>query len=531
MLERARTAAARCVDATRVCARRRRRFHARVDAERLTDASHAADARRLARRGFDGVPEPRARSARDEGVGATQDGVDDDVASSRRREGSGGGGTEGGARDGSARRLTYASPPTGGEARAVARAPRSPGGERGDRGVERSREERGATTSEPETAEARARAELERRHREETAKMREALDEAARKVKASAIDVLELQERVRALKEENVGEARVLTRMETQLRRREQEFEAQRQIMAAQLEAAIYSANERDNEALARYQEAREEINAAKLAAAEYVLNDVQRREFALKAGWCARYYNLTIALDLGPIDEYVIEAATYWTDAFGIERIEGESHESIVKRIDAIFIEAAKKPVASYKVDASLIASSPLEDIDEPQLEESQNETPPGPTQSSLPPILNPSWPKNFRQAVGVEIAMRQLVAARTEERVVIALADARREQALVRLSQHGSGTDESNGALSTEEMNEFHFRRAWLRLMWARAREAGLDLGISDEREEHWMSMMNTMADPEMRDPLRFKRDAVAIDKGLRELRTMSIECRLWR
>ena len=69
--------------------------------------------------------------------------------------------------------------------------------------------------------------------------MREALEEAERKAKSSASIVLELQERVRELREENVGEARVLSRMEAQLRRREHEFEAQREMMSSQLEAAI----------------------------------------------------------------------------------------------------------------------------------------------------------------------------------------------------------------------------------------------------------------------------------------------------
>ena len=71
---------------------------------------------------------------------------------------------------------------------------------------------------------ARARAEVEiepiERAPEETVKLREALEEAERKAKSSASIVLELQERVRELREENVGEARVLSRMEAQLRRR-----------------------------------------------------------------------------------------------------------------------------------------------------------------------------------------------------------------------------------------------------------------------------------------------------------------------
>jgi hypothetical protein len=83
----------------------------------------------------------------------------------------------------------------------------------------------------------------------------------------------------------------------------------------------------------------------------------------------------------------------------------------------------------------------------------------------------------------------------------------------------------------LSDDEIHEFHFRRAWLRFMWARAREAGMDAGVADEREEHWLSEMQTMTNPNMRQPLRFKRDALAVDKGLKELRAFLVESRLWR
>ena len=136
----------------------------------------------------------------------------------------------------------------------------------------------------------------------------------------------------------------------------------------------------------------------------------------------------------------------------------------------------------------------------------------------TSLPTSLNPSWPTTFRHAVSVEIAMRHIVAARIEQRVVVALADTRRANVLARLSRSTttSSTDDSS-ALSDDEMNEFHFRRAWLRLMWARAREAGIDLGIADEREDHWLARMKVMTSPEMKDPSHFKRDALAIDKGL--------------
>jgi hypothetical protein len=40
-----------------------------------------------------------------------------------------------------------------------------------------------------------------------------------------------------------------------------------------------------------------------------------------------------------------------------------------------------------------------------------------------------------------------------------------------------------------------------------------------------------MQTMTNPNMRQPLRFKRDALAVDKGLKELRAFLVESRLWR
>lgn len=381
------------------------------------------------------------------------------------------------------------------------------------------------------SAELENRAEAERALREETVKLREALEEAERKAKSSASIVLELQERVRELREENVGEARVLSRMEAQLRRREHEFEAQREVMSSQLEAAIFSANERDNEALARDQEAREELRAAKLAASQYVLSDKQRREFWLKAGWCARYFHLMLALELVPACEDVEEEATFWTSAFGVEVHESDSHARIAKKIDDLFIDAAKKPVASYEVDNSLQTSSfnapgeePHDDLDDAPVEES------GPTHTSLPPSLNPSWPKNFRDALNVEIAMSHLIACRIEERVIVSLADARRARVMMSLSQSSSTTDEAN-ALGEEEIHEFHFRRAWLRFMWARAREAGLDPGVADERENNWVTAMQTMTSVQAKSSLHFKRDALAVDKGLKELRKMLIETRLSR
>ena len=113
----------------------------------------------------------------------------------------------------------------------------------------------------------------ERTHKETMSRLREALEEAEQKAKISATNVLELQERLHELKEANVSEARVLARKEAQLRRREEEFNVEREMLSSQLEAAIYSANMRDSEALERDEQAKDEIRAAKVAASEYELN------------------------------------------------------------------------------------------------------------------------------------------------------------------------------------------------------------------------------------------------------------------
>jgi hypothetical protein len=366
----------------------------------------------------------------------------------------------------------------------------------------------------------------ERTHKETMSRLREALEEAEQKAKISATNVLELQERLHELKEANVSEARVLARKEAQLRRREEEFNVEREMLSSQLEAAIYSANMRDSEALERDEQAKDEIRAAKVAASEYELNDAQRREFSLKAGWCAHYLHRMIALRLVVVDEDVQRDAKFLTAAFGVDVNEEDTSETIVKRVDEVIIAAACKPVGSYEVDTSLLESSLDDDMD------SDQDVPSSPAPSprtSLPPSQNATWPRNFRDALQVEICMRHLVAVRAEERVIVALGDARRMESVVDTSSSSAGVSDSN-ALSAEEIQEFHFRRAWLRLMWARAREAGIHLGISDDREEHWSASMRAMTDENMRDAVQFKRDALAVDKGLKEMRTLSIETRLW-
>lgn len=365
----------------------------------------------------------------------------------------------------------------------------------------------------------------ERTHKETISRLREALEEAEQKAKISAKNVLELQERLHELKEANVSEARVLARKEAQLRRREEEFKVEREMLSSQLEAAIYSANMRDSEALERDEQAKDEIRAAKVAASEYELNDAQRREFSLKAGWCAHYLHRMIALRLVVVDEDVQRDAKFLTAAFGEDVNEEDTSETIVKRIDEVIIAAACKPVGSYEVDTSLFESNLDDDMDSDQ--ERPSSSAPSP-RTSLPPSQNATWPRNFRDALQVEICMRHLVAVRAEERVIVALGDARRMQSVVDASAI-AGVSDSN-ALSADEIQEFHFRRAWLRLMWARAREAGIHLGISDDREEHWSASMRAMTDENMRDAVQFKRDALAVDKGLKEMRTLSIETRLW-
>jgi len=346
---------------------------------------------------------------------------------------------------------------------------------------------------------------------EELKRMSESLRDAEKRGKALAERAVEFEERLRALSEENASEARALARAEAQLKRREREFEQRKENLTRELEEAIAIANERDKEAMGKAREAREEIARAKVAASEYELDDARVREFSLKAGWCARYLHRAIDLKAIKANEDAGEEARFWTRAFGIAASENDTHASIAKRIDDAIVEDARRPRLSFKCNP---ASSAREST---------------PSMTSLPPSRNPSWPKNFRDAVRVELAMRQIIADRVEERVAVALADARRSRALATVSLVPAQIDAS--ALSKEEIDEFHFRRAWLRLMWARAREANIFVGLSDEREDYWCDEMEMLTDLGMEDQSRFKRDAVAVDKGLKELRTLFVETRLWR
>jgi hypothetical protein len=56
-------------------------------------------------------------------------------------------------------------------------------------------------------------------------------------------------------------------------------------------------------------------------------------------------------------------------------------------------------------------------------------------------------------------------------------------------------------------------------------------MDPGVADERENNWVKAMQTMTGDQAKSSLHVKRDALAVDKGLKELRQMLIETRLSR
>lgn len=103
----------------------------------------------------------------------------------------------------------------------------------------------------------------------------------------------------------------------------------------------------------------------------------------------------------------------------------------------------------------------------------------------------LNLLWLRNFRDAFGVEIAMRYLVLCRIEECVVVLFVDVCCVLVILSILCNVVSEDDLS-VLSDDEIYEFYFRRAWLRFMWARVREVGMDVGVVDECEEYWLLEM---------------------------------------
>uniref|UniRef100_A0A2P2L6T7 Coiled-coil domain-containing protein SCD2-like isoform X2 n=1 Tax=Rhizophora mucronata TaxID=61149 RepID=A0A2P2L6T7_RHIMU len=104
-----------------------------------------------------------------------------------------------------------------------------------------------------------------------------------------------------------------------------------------------------------------------------------------------------------------------------------------------------------------------------------------------------------------------------KVEDAVVLALAQHRRPN--LRLPSEPKLTEAYE--LSDGEAEDVLFKEAWLTYFWGRAKLHGVEDDIAEERLQFWISRSGQSPT---------SHDAVDVERGLLELRKLSIEQQLW-
>ncbi|OWM66994.1 hypothetical protein CDL15_Pgr000446 [Punica granatum] len=123
------------------------------------------------------------------------------------------------------------------------------------------------------------------------------------------------------------------------------------------------------------------------------------------------------------------------------------------------------------------------------------------------------------------VEKGLRELVSLKVEDAVLFAMAQQRRRNtkrsnAPEELRLPTEGLTESY-ELSEGEAEDVQFKQAWLTYFWRRAKNHGLEDDIAEERLMFWINQAGRPSG---------SHDAVAVERGLLELRKLGIETQLW-
>ncbi|KAJ6889019.1 hypothetical protein NC652_029959 [Populus alba x Populus x berolinensis] len=130
-----------------------------------------------------------------------------------------------------------------------------------------------------------------------------------------------------------------------------------------------------------------------------------------------------------------------------------------------------------------------------------------------------------NIESMLSVEMGLRELASLKVEDAVVLALAQHRRPN-MVRQSFSDSrppGDPKFTEAteLSKAEAEDVHFKEAWLTYYWRRALVHGVEEDIAEDRLQFWIGRSEQSPT---------SHDVVDVERGVSELRKLSIEQQLW-
>ncbi|XP_065853784.1 coiled-coil domain-containing protein SCD2-like isoform X2 [Euphorbia lathyris] len=127
-----------------------------------------------------------------------------------------------------------------------------------------------------------------------------------------------------------------------------------------------------------------------------------------------------------------------------------------------------------------------------------------------------------NIESMLDVEKGLRELASLKIEEAVALAMARYRRPLSVKRDGDSPVEGQMDAFELSQEESEDVRFKQAWLTYFWRRASDHRLEPDIGEERLEFWASHTNRPST---------SHDVVEVERGLLELKKLSIENQLWQ
>ncbi|TKY73700.1 Coiled-coil domain-containing protein SCD2 [Spatholobus suberectus] len=334
---------------------------------------------------------------------------------------------------------------------------------------------------------------------EENEVLLEKLRQAEEKRQEVEARTRELEKQVASLGEGVSLEAKLLSRKEAALRQREAALKAAQQTQSGRdeditaLQVEIQNLKDDAAAALEQQQEAEAEANALRTMTQRMILTQEEMEEVVLKRCWLARYWGLAVKHGI----------------CADIAQSKHEHWSSLAPLPFELVSSAGQKAK-----------------------EESWNKSADGPDRSKLVRDLNDlAGEGNIESMLSVEMGLRELASLKVEDAVVLALAQHRRpnlvRQSILDSKSHGDAKYSEAFELSEEEAEDVLFKEAWLTYFWRRALFHGVEEDIAEERLQFWIARSGQSSTSH--DAVA-SHDAVDVERGLLELRKLSIEQQLW-
>ncbi|KAG6747264.1 hypothetical protein POTOM_049660 [Populus tomentosa] len=306
-------------------------------------------------------------------------------------------------------------------------------------------------------------------------------------------------------------EAKLLSRKEAALHQREAALKAAKQSTdgrdaeIATLRTELENLKDEAAAAAEQLQEAESETKSLRTMTQRMILTQEEMEEVVLKRCWLARYWGLAVQHGAYP-------------DGVALSQLDNLS----------IIIGICADVAVSKHEHWSALAPLPFEVVISAG-QKAKEESDRGGRDSDRSKILRDlsdlTGEGNIESMLSVEMGLRELASLKVEDAVVLALAQHRRpstvRQTFSDLRPPGDPKFTEAIELSEAEADDVLFKEAWLTYYWRRALVHGVEEDIAEDRLQFWISRSEQAPT---------SHDAVDVERGVVELRKLSIEQQLW-